>query len=138
MPRPRSVSVSEKKQNTHPSLNTNTKHGCAVLVCVWCRYGGSGALKGDFTRTGQRTFKGLLRDGALSLLRYRPVSQALSLLGYTKGYQRHPLLACLLFPIARDKGENIVRLVGLAVGCCGRSHARASACCVHARCTVHG
>jgi len=34
------------------------------------QYGGSGALKGDFTRTGQRTFKGLLRDGALSLLRY--------------------------------------------------------------------
>ena len=33
------------------------------------QYGGSGALKGDFTRLGKRTFKGLMRDGALSMLR---------------------------------------------------------------------
>jgi hypothetical protein len=33
-------------------------------------YGGSGALKSDFTRTNQRTRKGLLDDGVKSLLRY--------------------------------------------------------------------
>ncbi|KAK7064539.1 SAC domain-containing protein [Favolaschia claudopus] len=33
-------------------------------------YGGSGALKSDFTRTGKRTRKGLMEDGVKSLLRY--------------------------------------------------------------------
>lgn len=34
------------------------------------QYGGSGALKSDYTRTGKRTLFGLLRDGTLSLIRY--------------------------------------------------------------------
>lgn len=33
-------------------------------------YAGSGALKTDFTRTNQRTRKGLLEDGYKSVLRY--------------------------------------------------------------------
>lgn len=33
-------------------------------------YGGSGALKSDFTRTNKRTKKGLLEDGVKSVLRY--------------------------------------------------------------------
>ncbi|CAK5279942.1 unnamed protein product [Mycena citricolor] len=33
-------------------------------------YGGSGALKSDFTRTNKRTRKGVLEDGVKSLLRY--------------------------------------------------------------------
>ncbi|KAJ3555857.1 hypothetical protein NP233_g12105 [Leucocoprinus birnbaumii] len=33
-------------------------------------YGGSGALKSDFTRTGKRTRKGLLEDGVKSTMRY--------------------------------------------------------------------
>jgi hypothetical protein len=33
-------------------------------------YGGSAALKSDFTRTNQRTRKGAFDDGVKSLLRY--------------------------------------------------------------------
>lgn len=33
-------------------------------------YGGSGALKSDFTRTNKRTRKGLVEDGIKSTLRY--------------------------------------------------------------------
>ena len=33
-------------------------------------YGGSGALKSDFTRTNKRTRKGALEDGVKSVLRY--------------------------------------------------------------------
>lgn len=33
-------------------------------------YGGSGALKSDFTRTAQRTTKGLLEDGVKGVVRY--------------------------------------------------------------------
>ncbi|KAJ6604278.1 SacI homology domain-containing protein [Mycena vulgaris] len=33
-------------------------------------YGGSGAMKSDFTRTGKRTRKGLMEDGVKSLTRY--------------------------------------------------------------------
>lgn len=33
-------------------------------------YGGSAALKSDFTRTGKRTRKGLLEDGVKSTMRY--------------------------------------------------------------------
>jgi hypothetical protein len=33
-------------------------------------YGGSGALKSDFTRTNKRTQKGLLEDGVKSVTRY--------------------------------------------------------------------
>jgi len=33
-------------------------------------YSGTGALKTDFTRTGKRTFPGLLNDGRNSLTRY--------------------------------------------------------------------
>uniref|UniRef100_A0A182U2I6 Phosphatidylinositol-3-phosphatase SAC1 n=1 Tax=Anopheles melas TaxID=34690 RepID=A0A182U2I6_9DIPT len=50
----------------------------AVFKAVWAdnadlislQYSGTGALKTDFTRTGKRTFKGLLRDGLNSLTRY--------------------------------------------------------------------
>uniref|UniRef100_A0A182PL10 Phosphatidylinositol-3-phosphatase SAC1 n=1 Tax=Anopheles epiroticus TaxID=199890 RepID=A0A182PL10_9DIPT len=50
----------------------------AVFKTVWAdnadlislQYSGTGALKTDFTRTGKRTFKGLLRDGLNSLTRY--------------------------------------------------------------------
>lgn len=48
------------------------------LLLVWAdhadaiatAYGGSGALKSDFTRTNKRTRKGLLEDGMKSVLRY--------------------------------------------------------------------
>lgn len=54
------------------------------LICLpqWCvvwadhadaiakAYGGSGALKSDFTRTNKRTKKGAFDDGVKSLLRY--------------------------------------------------------------------
>jgi hypothetical protein len=33
-------------------------------------YGGSAALKSDFTRSNKRTKKGVLEDGAKSVLRY--------------------------------------------------------------------
>lgn len=33
-------------------------------------YAGTPALKGDFTRTGQRTKMGLLQDGTNSAIRY--------------------------------------------------------------------
>lgn len=33
-------------------------------------YSGTGALKTDFTRTGSRTTKGLLKDGEKSIVRY--------------------------------------------------------------------
>uniref|UniRef100_A0A182K2S0 Phosphatidylinositol-3-phosphatase SAC1 n=1 Tax=Anopheles christyi TaxID=43041 RepID=A0A182K2S0_9DIPT len=50
----------------------------AVFKAAWAdnadlislQYSGTGALKTDFTRTGKRTFKGLLRDGLNSLTRY--------------------------------------------------------------------
>jgi len=34
------------------------------------QYSGTGALKGDFTRTGKRNFQGLVNDGFNSLTRY--------------------------------------------------------------------
>ena len=34
------------------------------------QYAGTGALKTDFTRTGKRTFRGMLRDGYNSAVRY--------------------------------------------------------------------
>lgn len=34
------------------------------------QYSGTGALKTDFTRTGKRSYKGMLRDLKNSLLRY--------------------------------------------------------------------
>ncbi|XP_049300135.1 phosphatidylinositol-3-phosphatase SAC1 [Anopheles funestus] len=50
----------------------------AIFKAVWAdnadlislQYSGTGALKTDFTRTGKRTFQGLLRDGLNSLTRY--------------------------------------------------------------------
>jgi hypothetical protein len=33
-------------------------------------YGGSGALKSDFTRTNKRTMKGVMEDGYKSVTRY--------------------------------------------------------------------
>lgn len=41
-------------------------HADAIAVA----YGGSGALKSDFTRTNKRTRKGVLEDGVKSTLRY--------------------------------------------------------------------
>ncbi|KAG6889374.1 hypothetical protein C0995_001439 [Termitomyces sp. Mi166 len=41
-------------------------HGDAIAVA----YGGSGALKSDFTRTNKRTRRGVLEDGIKSTLRY--------------------------------------------------------------------
>jgi len=49
-----------------------------AFVLVWAEhadaiaraYGGSDALKSDFTRTGKRTRKGLLEDGVKSTMRY--------------------------------------------------------------------
>lgn len=37
---------------------------------VSIEYSGTGALKADFTRTGQRTFAGLMRDGLNASVRY--------------------------------------------------------------------
>uniref|UniRef100_A0A182J223 Phosphatidylinositol-3-phosphatase SAC1 n=1 Tax=Anopheles atroparvus TaxID=41427 RepID=A0A182J223_ANOAO len=53
-------------------------HFEAIFKAVWAdnadlislQYSGTGALKTDFTRTGKRTFRGLLRDGLNSLTRY--------------------------------------------------------------------
>uniref|UniRef100_A0A182N068 Phosphatidylinositol-3-phosphatase SAC1 n=1 Tax=Anopheles dirus TaxID=7168 RepID=A0A182N068_9DIPT len=50
----------------------------AVFKAVWAnnadlistQYSGTGALKTDFTRTGKRTFMGLVRDGLNSMKRY--------------------------------------------------------------------
>eukprot|EP00019_Armaparvus_languidus_P012011 CAMPEP_0168583150 /NCGR_PEP_ID=MMETSP0420-20121227/2395_1 /TAXON_ID=498008 /ORGANISM="Pessonella sp." /LENGTH=592 /DNA_ID=CAMNT_0008617751 /DNA_START=64 /DNA_END=1838 /DNA_ORIENTATION=+ len=50
----------------------------AIRKTVWAdnadaistQYSGTGALKNDFTRTGKRTFRGLLQDGANSATRY--------------------------------------------------------------------
>ncbi len=49
-----------------------------TIISVWAdhadaiasAYGGSGALKSDFTRTNERTRKGLLEDGVKSTVRY--------------------------------------------------------------------
>ena len=48
------------------------------ILIVWAEhadaiataYGGSGALKSDFTRTNKRTNKGLLEDGVKSTMRF--------------------------------------------------------------------
>lgn len=53
-------------------------HFGVVFKAVWAdnadlislQYSGTGALKTDFTRTGKRTFKGMMRDGFNSLTRY--------------------------------------------------------------------
>lgn len=42
-------------------------HACMLFIK---RYGGSGALKADFTRTGRRTIKGVLHDGVKAMERY--------------------------------------------------------------------
>jgi hypothetical protein len=59
---------------------TLTPSAFSTVVCTYMRYlflritftrhAGSGALKTDFTRTGTRTFAGMLRDGVNSLQRY--------------------------------------------------------------------
>jgi hypothetical protein len=49
-----------------------------MFILVWAdngdilskQYAGTGALKSDFTRTGQRTVYGAMRDGVNSLYRY--------------------------------------------------------------------
>jgi hypothetical protein len=51
---------------------------CIFFYLVWAdnadvvslQYAGTGALKTDYTRTGQRSTKGLLRDGYNSCARY--------------------------------------------------------------------
>jgi len=46
--------------------NTWADHGDTIST----QYSGTGALKNDFTRTGKRNFKGVLRDGENSIMRY--------------------------------------------------------------------
>eukprot|EP01132_Coremiostelium_polycephalum_P001097 gene1097-1390_t len=46
--------------------NTWADHGDRISL----QYSGTGALKNDFTRTGKRDFKGILRDGQNSAMRY--------------------------------------------------------------------
>lgn len=50
------------------SLFKNVWADNADLISV--QYSGTGALKTDFTRTGKRTFQGLIQDGINSLTRY--------------------------------------------------------------------
>ncbi|XP_058127814.1 phosphatidylinositol-3-phosphatase SAC1 [Anopheles ziemanni] len=53
-------------------------HFETIFKAVWAdnadlislQYSGTGALKTDFTRTGKRTFRGMMRDGLNSLTRY--------------------------------------------------------------------
>ncbi|KAF2072284.1 hypothetical protein CYY_006391 [Polysphondylium violaceum] len=50
----------------HVFKNTWADHGDTIST----QYSGTGALKNDFTRTGKRNFKGVLRDGENSVMRY--------------------------------------------------------------------
>jgi len=59
------------KIENHPDLefwfkNVWADNGDIISV----QYSGTGALKSDFTRTGKRTFMGLLNDGYNSSIRY--------------------------------------------------------------------
>ena len=57
--------------------SANSRFSC-LLNSVWAdnadfcsvQYAGTGALKTDFTRTGKRSFLGLMRDGFNSMIRY--------------------------------------------------------------------
>jgi hypothetical protein len=51
---------------THLSASVWADHADAIAKA----YGGSGALKSDFTRTNKRTRKGLIEDGFKSTTRY--------------------------------------------------------------------
>ncbi|XP_065315027.1 phosphatidylinositol-3-phosphatase SAC1-like isoform X2 [Gordionus sp. m RMFG-2023] len=55
----------------HTDLNTLFQNEWTenANICSW-QYAGSGALKTDFTRTGERTKLGLARDGLNSAIRY--------------------------------------------------------------------
>lgn len=60
-----------EKVNDHPDFefifkNIWADNGDIISI----EYSGTGALKSDFTRTGQRTVVGLMRDGYNSAMRY--------------------------------------------------------------------
>eukprot|EP01094_Clydonella_sp_ATCC50884_P017207 TRINITY_DN2953_c0_g1_i1.p1 TRINITY_DN2953_c0_g1~~TRINITY_DN2953_c0_g1_i1.p1 ORF type:complete len:582 (+),score=174.38 TRINITY_DN2953_c0_g1_i1:28-1746(+) len=60
-----------KPITTHNELETIFKHTWANNAdAISKQYSGTGALKTDFTRTGKRTYKGLISDGINSLVRY--------------------------------------------------------------------
>ncbi len=59
------------KVKNHPAFECLFKNVWADngdIVSI--EYSGTGALKADFTRTGQRTFAGLMRDGLNASMRY--------------------------------------------------------------------
>ena len=65
------VNTNNKQTKQQLSLNATMRNiwadnadACSV------QYAGTGALKTDFTRTGKRTFAGLLQDGVNSMVRY--------------------------------------------------------------------
>ena len=54
------------KKNIEPLYSVWADNGDAIARA----YGGSDALKSDFTRTNNRTYKGALEDGYKSIMRY--------------------------------------------------------------------
>ncbi|KAL7223729.1 hypothetical protein ACSBR1_025222 [Camellia fascicularis] len=61
----------EESISTHPNFDDNFKilwanHGDDISI----QYSGTPALKGDFVRCGQRTVRGILKDGCNALVRY--------------------------------------------------------------------
>ena len=58
------ASFDEKMEHAFRNIWTNNADEMSFL------YSGTGALKTDFTRTGKRTFLGLLNDAKNSLTRY--------------------------------------------------------------------
>ncbi|KAL6058900.1 Phosphatidylinositide phosphatase SAC1 [Balamuthia mandrillaris] len=55
----------------HPDLDSRLKHVWANNAdTISFQYAGTGALKTDFTRTGKRTLRGVVNDGANSVTRY--------------------------------------------------------------------
>lgn len=61
----------EESISTHPNFDDNFKilwanHGDDISI----HYSGTPALKGDFVRCGQRTVRGILKDGCNALVRY--------------------------------------------------------------------
>jgi hypothetical protein len=56
---------------------------------VSVEYSGTGALKTDFTRTGKRTFVGLMRDGYNSAIRYLKNN-------FNDGYRQVTTINCIL------------------------------------------
>jgi len=69
----RQLGILDASQTVEQQLSLN-----ATMRNIWAdnadacsvQYAGTGALKTDFTRTGKRTFMGLLQDGVNSMVRY--------------------------------------------------------------------